>query len=148
MKVILLENVKSLGKKGDIVEVSTGYARNMLLPKKLGVEATPANMNSLKLQNAHQEKVAQETLDAARAFKEKIDPCSVTIPIKAGENGKVFGSVAAQNIAEAAKEQLGFDIDKKKIQLGGPIRELGEQNVAIKLHPQVTATLKVIVTAE
>lgn len=148
MKVILLENVKSLGKKGDIVEVSTGYARNMLLPKKLGVEATPANMNSLKLQNAHQEKVAQETLDAAKAFKEKIDPCSVTIPIKAGENGKVFGSVAAQNIAEAAKEQLGFDIDKKKIQLGGPIRELGEQNVAIKLHPQVTATLKVIVTAE
>ncbi len=148
MKVILLENVKSLGKKGDIVEVSTGYARNMLLPKKLGVEATPANMNSLKLQNAHQEKVAQETLDAAKAFKEKIDPCSVTIPIKAGENGKVFGSVAAQNIAEAAKEQLGFDIDKKKIQLGGPIRELGVQNVAIKLHPQVTATLKVIVTAE
>ena len=148
MKIILLENVKSLGKKGDIVEVSNGYARNMLLPKKLGVEATPANMNTLKLQNAHQEKVAQENLEAAQALKEKIDPCSVTIPIKAGENGKVFGSVAAQNIADAAKEQLGLDIDKKKIQLSGPIRELGEQEVAIKLHPQVTANLKVVITAE
>ena len=105
-------------------------------------------MNTLKLQNAHQEKVAQENLEAAQALKEKIDPCSVTIPIKAGENGKVFGSVAAQNIADAAKEQLGLDIDKKKIQLSGPIRELGEQEVAIKLHPQVTANLKVVITAE
>ena len=148
MKIILLENVKSLGKKGEIVEVSNGYARNMLLPKKLGVEATPANMNTLKLQNAHQEKVAQENLEAAQALKAQIDPCTVTIPIKAGENGKVFGSVAAQNIADAAKEQLGLEIDKKKIQLSGPIRELGEQEVAIKLHPQVTASLKVVVTAE
>ncbi len=148
MKIILLENVKSLGKKGDIVNVSDGYARNMLLPKKLGVEATPANMNSLKLQNAHQEKVAQENLEAAKAFKAQIDPCSVTIPIKAGENGKVFGSVAAQTIVEAAKEQLGFELDKKKIQLSAPIREIGEQQVEIKLHPQVTASLKVIVTAE
>jgi len=148
MKVILLDNVKSLGKKGDIVNVSDGYARNMLLPKKLGVEATPANLNSLKLQNAHQEKVAQENLDAAKAFKAQIDPCSVTIPIKAGENGKVFGSVAAQNIADAAKAQLGFELDKKKIQLSAPIREIGEQQVEIKLHPQVTASLKVIVVAE
>ena len=148
MKVILLENVKSLGKKGDIVNVSDGYARNMLLPKKLGVEATPANLNSLKLQNAHQEKVAQENLEAAKAFKAQIDPCSVTIPIRAGENGKVFGSVAAQNIADAARQQLGFELDKKKIQLSAPIREIGERQVEIKLHPQVTATLKVIVTAE
>ena len=148
MKVILLDNVKSLGKKGDIVNVSDGYARNMLLPKKLGVEATPANLNPLKLQNAHQEKVAQENLDAAKAFKAQIDPCSVTIAIKAGENGKVFGSVAAQNIADAAKAQLGFELDKKKIQLSAPIREIGEQQVEIKLHPQVTASLKVIVVAE
>ena len=144
----LIGNVKSLGKKGDIVNVSDGYARNMLLPKKLGVEATPANLNSLKLQNAHQEKVAQENLEAAKAFKAKIDPCSVTIPIRAGENGKVFGSVAAQNIADAAREQLGFELDKKKIQLSAPIRETGERQVEIKLHPQVTASLKVIVTAE
>lgn len=148
MKIILLEDVKSLGKKGEIVNVSDGYARNMLLPKKLGVEATPANLNSLKLQHAHQEKVAQESLDAARAFKEKLDPCSVSIPIKVGENGKVFGSVSAQSIADAAKAQLGFDLDKKKIQLASPIKETGEQTVEIKLHPQVTALLKVIVTAE
>ena len=148
MKIILMENVKSLGKKGDIVEVSNGYARNMLLPKKLGVEATPANLNTLKLQNARQEKAAQENLEAAQALKAKIDPCTVTIPIKAGENGKVFGSVAAQTIAEAAKTQLGLELDKKKIQLPSPIRELGEQKVDIKLHPQVTASLNVIVTAE
>ncbi len=148
MKIILLEDVKALGKKGAIVEVSNGYARNMLLPKKLGVEATPANLNTLKLQNAHQEKVAQENLEAAQAFKEKIDPCTVVIPIKVGENGKVFGSVAAQNIADAAKEQLGLELDKKKIQLSAPIRETGEKMVDIKLHPQVTASLKVVVTAE
>ena len=148
MKIILLEDVKSLGKKGDIVNVSDGYARNMLLPKKLGAEATPANLNTLKLQNAHQEKVAKENLEAAKAFKAQIDPCSVTIPIKAGENGKVFGSVSAQSIAEAAKEQLGFDLDKKKIQLAAPIREVGEQQVEIRLHPQVTASLKVNVIAE
>ena len=148
MKIILLENVKSLGKKGEIVNVSDGYARNMLLPKKLGVEATPANLNSLKLQQAHQEKVAQENLAAAQAFKEKLDPCSVTIPIRTGENGKVFGSVSAQSIADAAREQLGFELDKKKIQLPAPIKETGEKTVEIRLHPQVTASLKVIVTAE
>ena len=148
MKIILLEDVKSLGKKGDIVEVSAGYARNMLLPQKKGVEATPANLNSLKLQNKHEEKVAQENLEAAQAFKEKLDAASVTIPIKAGEGGKVFGSVAAQTIAEAAKEQLGYEIDKKKIQLDAPIRELGEQKVAIKLHPQVTAELGVRIVSE
>ena len=148
MKIILLENVKSLGKKGEIVNVSDGYARNMLLPKKLGVEATPANLNSLKLQQAHQEKVAHENLAAAQAFKEKLDPCSVTIPIRVGENGKVFGSVSAQSIADAAREQLGFELDKKKIQLPAPIKETGEQTVEIRLHPQVTASLKVIVTGE
>ena len=148
MKIILLEDVKSLGKKGDIVDVSDGYARNMLLPKKKGVEATPANLNSLKLHNRHEEKVAQENLEAAKAFKEKLDPCHVTIPIKAGEGGKVFGSVSAQSIADAAEAQLGFDIDKKKILLDAPIKELGAHKVDIKLHPQVTASLTVDVVAE
>ena len=148
MKLILLEDVKSLGKKGEIVEVSTGYARNMLLPQKKAVEATPANLNSRKLQNQHEEKVAQENLEAAKEFKEKIDIAKVTIPIKAGEGGRVFGSVAAQMIAEAAKEQLGYEIDKKKIQLDAPIRELGEHRVDIKLHPQVTASLQVSVIPE
>ena len=105
------------------------------------------NINTIML-TGDQEKVAQENLEAAKAFKAQIDPCSVTIPIKAGENGKVFGSVAAQNIADAAKTQLGFELDKKKIQLSAPIRETGEKMVDIKLHPQVTASLKVVVTAE
>ncbi len=148
MKIILLEDVKSLGKKGDVVQVSDGYARNMLLPKKKGVEATPANLNSLKLRHAHEAKVAAEDLAAAKAFKEKLDPCSVTIPIRSGENGKVFGSVSALAIADAAQEQLGFTLDKKKIVLPAPIRELGDQTVQIKLHPQVTASLLVHVVAE
>jgi large subunit ribosomal protein L9 len=143
MKIILLEDVKSLGKKGTIVNVSDGYARNMLLPKKLGVEATPKNLNDLKLQKAHEEKMAREALEAAKAFGEKIAASEITIPIKVGEGGKVFGSVSAREIAEAAKEQLGFELDKKKIQLDGPIRELGTATVTVKLHTQVAVPLKV-----
>ncbi len=143
MKVILLEDVKSLGKKGQIVNVSDGYARNMLIPKKLGAEATPKNLNDLKLQKAHEEKVAKENLEAAKAFGEKISASQVTVAIKTGEGGKAFGSVSAKEIAEAAKEQLDFDLDKKKLVLEGPIKELGVFQVAVKLHPQVTAQLKV-----
>ena len=143
MKVILLEDVKSLGKKGQIVNVSDGYARNMLIPKKLGAEATPKNLNDLKLQKAHEEKVAKENLEAAKAFGEKISASQVTMAIKTGEGGKAFGSVSAKEIAEAAKEQLDFDLDKKKLVLEGPIKELGVFQVAVKLHPQVTAQLKV-----
>lgn len=147
MKIILLEDVKSLGKKGEIVNVSDGYARNMLLPKKLGVEATPANLNSLKLKKANDDKLAHEALEAAKAFKEKVDAASVRIPIKAGENGKVFGSVSAREIADAAREQLGFELDKKKFIMDGPIRELGTVKVPVRLHPQVTAELAVEVVA-
>jgi large subunit ribosomal protein L9 len=143
MKVILLEDVKSLGKRGQIVNVSDGYARNMLIPKKLGAEATPKNLNDLKLQKAHEEKVAKENLEAARAFAEKISASQVTVAIKTGEGGKAFGSVSAKEIAEAAKDQLGFELDKKKLVLEGPIKELGVFHVAVKLHPQVTAQLKV-----
>ncbi len=143
MKVILLEDVKSLGKRGQIVNVSDGYARNMLIPKKLGAEATPKNLNDLKLQKAHEEKVAQENLEAARAFGERISASQVRVAIKTGEGGKAFGSVSAKEIAEAAKEQLGFELDKKKLVLEGPIKELGVFQVAVKLHPQVTAQLKV-----
>ena len=143
MKVILLEDVKSLGKKGTIVNVSDGYARNLLLPKKLGVEATPKNLNDLKLQKAHEDKLAKEALEAAKAFGEQIAKSEVTIPIKVGEGGKVFGSISAKEIAEAAREQLGFELDKKKLQMGGPIKELGSVTVTVKLHPQVTAPLKV-----
>ena len=145
MKVILLEDVKSLGKKGQIVNVSDGYARNMLLPKKLGVEATSKNMNDLKLQRAHQDKVAQENLDAAKAFAEELKDKQVTVSIKVGEGGRTFGSVSTKEISEAVKSQLGYDIDKKKMVLPSPIKELGTTMVPIKLHAKVTGELKVIV---
>lgn len=146
MKVILLQDVKSLGKKGEIVNVSDGYARNMLLPKKLGVVADAKNMNDLKLQKAHEAKVAEENLQAAKEFGEQISKSTVKISLKVGEGGKVFGSVSAKEITDAAKEQLGLDIDKKKLQMSGPIKTLGTAEVNVKLHPQVTASLKVQVT--
>lgn len=145
MKVILIEDVKSLGKKGQMVNVSDGYARNMLFPKKIGVEATPKNINDLKLQKAHEEKVAKENLEAAKAFKAELETKQVTVAIKVGDNGRTFGSVSTKEISEAAKSQLGYDIDKKKMQLANPIRELGTTLVPIKLHTQVTAELKVVV---
>ena len=146
MKVILLEDVTSLGKKGEVVNVSDGYARNMILPKKLGVEATPKNLNDLKLQKANDAKIAQEQLEAAREFAKNLEDKKVTLTLKVGEGGKTFGSVSAKEIAEAAKEQLGLEIDKKKLQLPGAIRELGTTDVPVKLHPKVTGTLKVVVT--
>ena len=145
MKVILLEDVKALGKKGQVVNVSDGYARNLLLPKKLGVEATGKNMNDLKLQKAHEDKVAQENLDAAKAFAEELKDKQVTGGIKVGEGGRTFGSISAKEIAEAAKAQLGYELDKKKLQLSAPIKELGTTMVPIKLHPKVTGELKVVV---
>ena len=145
MKVILLEDVKALGKKGQVVNVSDGYARNLLLPKKLGVEATGKNMNDLKLQKAHEDKVAQENLDAAKAFAEELKDKQVTVGIKVGEGGRTFGSISAKEIAEAAKAQLGYELDKKKLQLSAPIKELGTTMVPSKLHPKVTGELKVVV---
>ena len=143
MKVILLEDVKSLGKKGQIVNVSDGYARNMILPKKLGVEATSKNLNDLKLRKANEEKVAQENLDAAKAFAEELSTKEVILTLKVGEGGRTFGSVSSKEIAEAAKKQLNLDIDKKKLQLENPIRNLGVTNVPVRLHPKVTGSLKV-----
>lgn len=146
MKVILLQDVKSLGKKGEIVNVSDGYARNMILPKKLGVEATGKNLNDLKLQNQHAEKVAQEQLAAAKALAEEIKEKIVEVKIKAGEGGRTFGSVSTKEISAAVKEQLNLDIDKKKMSLNDPIKALGTYEVAVKLHAKVTATLRVKVT--
>lgn len=145
MKVILLADVKSLGKKGDIVNVSDGYAKNLLLPKKLGVEANAKNMNDLKLQKSNQEKIAQEQLDAAKAFAELLAAKEIIVSIKVGEGGKTFGSVSSKEIAEAAKAQHNLDIDKKKIQLSNPLRGIGTTEVPVKLHPKVTAQLKVTV---
>ena len=143
MKVILLEDVKSLGKKGQIVNVSDGYARNMILPKKLGVESTSKNLNDLKLRKANEEKVAQENLDAAKAFAEELSTKEVILTLKVGEGGRTFGSVSSKEISEAAKKQLNLDIDKKKLQLENPIRNLGVTNVPVRLHPKVTGSLKV-----
>ena len=143
MKVILLEDVKALGKKGAIVNVSDGYARNMILPKKLGVEATSKNLNDLKLRKANEEKVAQETLDAAKAFAEELSTKEIILTLKVGEGGRTFGSVSSKEISEAAKKQLNLDIDKKKLQLENPIRNLGVTNVPVRLHPKVTGSLKV-----
>ncbi len=137
MKVILLQDVKSLGKKGDIVEVSDGYARNAIFPKKLGVEANAKNMNDLKLQNQHADKVAQENYEAALALAKELEDKKVTLKMKAGEGGRTFGSVSTKEIAQAAKEQLGMELDKKKMQLADPIRSFGMTEVAIKLHPKV-----------
>ena len=143
MKVILLDDVKSLGKKGQIVNVSDGYARNMILPKKLGVEATSKNLNDLKLRKANEEKVAQENLDAAKAFAEELSTKEIILTLKVGEGGRTFGSVSSKEISEAAKKQLNLDIDKKKLQLENPIRNLGVTNVPVRLHPKVTGSLKV-----
>ena len=143
MKVILLEDVKSLGKKGDIVEVNEGYARNCILKKGLGVEANNANMNDLKLKKNNEAKVAQEQLEAAQAFAKELETKEIVVSIKAGEGGKLFGSVTAKEIAIAFKEQCKVDIDKKKIQLAEPIKAFGVYDVKIKLHPQVTGSLKV-----
>lgn len=143
MKVILLEDVKALGKKGQIVDVSDGYAKNFILKKKLGVEANSANMNDLKLQKAREEKVAQQQLDAAKELAKVLEEKSVTVKIKAGEGGRAFGSVSSKEIAAAYKEQCGMDIDKKKIQLPESIKTFGVFEVPVKLHPQVTGKLKV-----
>ena len=145
MKVILLEDVKSLGKKGEIVDVSDGYARNFILAKKLGLEATSKNLNDLKLKKAHEDKLAAQRLQEAKDFAAKLEGLQVTLKIKAGEGGKLFGSISSKEIAEAAKEQLGLEIDKKKLVLPNPIKAIGTTDVPVKLHPQVTGELKVIV---
>lgn len=149
MKVILLEDVKSLGKAGDVVNVSDGYARNMLIPKKLGLEANNKNMNDLKLKRKHEEKVAKENLEAAKALAEEVGGKEVVVTLKTGEGGKTFGSVSAKEIAAAAKEQIQMELDKKKMQLlDGGLKTLGVHEVTIKFHPKVTGTLKVKVTEE
>ena len=143
MEVILLQDVKSLGKKGDIVKVSDGYARNMLLPKKLGVEKTAKTLNDLKMQKAAEEKHRLEVLAEAKALGEEIKKQSVTLKIKSGEGGRTFGSVSSKEIAVALKEQLKLDVDKKKLILAEPIRTLGTTMVPVRLHPEVTVDLTV-----
>ena len=145
MKVILLEDVKSLGKKGQLVDVSDGYARNFILSKKKGIEATAKNMNDLKLQKAHEDKLAAQRLEEAKLFAAEIAKAEVVLELKVGEGGKLFGAVSSKVIAQAAKEQLNMELDKKKLVLPNPIKTVGTTSVSVKLHPQVTAELKVVV---
>lgn len=146
MKIILLQDEKKLGKKGEIIEASEGYARNYILPKKIGVEATPKNLNDLKLQNANKEKLAKEQLDAAKELAEVLGEKTVEVKMKAGEGGRAFGSVSSKEIAIACKEQHDIELDKKKIILPEVLKNFGVYEVSVKLHPQVSAKLKVHVS--
>ena len=148
MKVILLEDVKSLGKKGEIVNVSDGYARNYVLPKKLGVEANSANMNDLKLQKANADKMAQQQLEAAQELAALLETKEVVLKMKSGEGGRAFGSISSKEIAAAAKQQCALELDKKKIQLPEAIKALGVYEVNVKLHTKVTGNLRVKVSED
>lgn len=143
MEIILLSDVKTLGKEGDVVKVSDGYARNFILPKKLGVEATPKNLNELKIRKAKEAQIAAEQLEEAKKLAAEISEEIVTVGMKVGKDGKSFGSISTKEIAQAAKTQLGRDIDKKKMVLDVPLKSLGMYEVGIKLHPQVMAKLRV-----
>ena len=147
MKVVLLQDVKALGKKGDVVEVKEGYAKNMLLPKKLGIEATPKALNDLKLQKANADKKAAEALAAAKELAAKLESVPVKVAVKMGAGGKVFGSVSTKEIAEAIQKEMGLEVDKKKISADGAIKDAGTYTVNVKLHPEVTANVKVLVAA-
>lgn len=148
MKVILLSDVKSQGKKGEIINVNDSYARNVLLAKKLAVEATNANLNDLKLQNQHKAKVEEENLNSAKELAKKLETLKVEVKIKTGEGGRTFGSVSTKEISAAAKTQLDLEIDKKKMQLSEPIKNLGTYEVPVRFHPKVTGILRVHVNAE
>ena len=148
MKVILLQDIKTLGKKGQVVEASDAYARNVLIAKNQAVEATGKTLNDLKLQNKYADKVAEENLEKAKELAAFLEDKSVEVKMKAGEGGRTFGSISTKEIAAAAKEQLGVEIDKKKMQLKEGIKALGVYEVPVKLHSKVTATLRVKVTEE
>lgn len=148
MDIVLLEDVKSLGKKGQLVKVNDGYARNYILPKKLGVEANAKNLNDLKLQKANEERLAAQQLADAKQFAEELKDKSITVSVKAGDGGRIFGSVSTKEITKAAKDQLGLELDKKKMNLPEPIKTLGTTLVPIRLHKDVTAQLAVKVVEE
>ena len=148
MKVILLVDDRKLGKKGQIVEVNDGYARNYVLPKKVGMEATPKNLNDWKLKKAHEDKVAAEKLAEAKALAEELKDKKVTAKLKVGANGNTFGSVSSKEVAELIKKQLGYEFDKKKIIMKDAAKGIGGDQVGIKLHPEVTAEIMLDVQEE
>lgn len=143
MKIVLLKDVKALGKKGTLVEASEGYARNYLIPQKLGVPATAENLNTLKLKQANADRIAAAELAEAKELASKLEAKQVTLAIKGGENGKTYGSVSTREIAEAVKQQLNLEIEKKKIVLAEPLKSFGTFEVLVKLHREVQAKLRV-----
>ena len=148
MKIVLLEDVKALGKKGEVVETSEGYARNFLIPKKKGVEANAANLNTLKLKKANEEKIAAQELAAAKELAEKLEASYIHVSIKAGKDGKTFGSISTKEIHQAIHDQLNLEVDKKKIVVPEPIKTFGTHEVTIKLHKDVAAKFAVKVVEE
>ncbi|HWQ60871.1 MAG TPA: 50S ribosomal protein L9 [Negativicutes bacterium] len=148
MKVILQQEVKKLGKKGDVLEVSEGYARNYLLPQKLAVAATAGNINAVQQQKDGEAHKAKRMLDEARLHAAQIAKLKVTVAVKTGEGGKLFGSVTSKDIADALKAQHGVDIDKRKIEIKDALKTLGTFPVTIKLHPEIAAQIEVLVTAQ
>lgn len=148
MKVILLQDVKSLGKKGDIVETAEGYGRNYLLPRKLAKEANAANVNQAKADKATAAHRAAQAKDEAIVLGAQVEKVVVTIKMRLGENGKMFGSVTSKDVAEALIKQTGLNIDRRKIELKNSVKSLGEYTAVAKLHPDVTAQFKVMVEAE
>ena len=146
MKVILLEDVKSVGKKGELVNTSDGYAKNFLFPKKLAVEATKSNLNDFELKQKAEAKRKKEEFEQAQATAKELENKTVTVKVKTGENGKLFGSVTNKEVAEEIVKQTGMEIDKKKVSIGDPIKMVGERTAVIKLHPKVSAeiTIKIV----
>lgn len=148
MKVLLTSDVKGAGKKGEVINVSEGYARNFLLPKGVAVEATEKNLKELARLKAGEDKKKAEELAQAQNMKEKLDKIELNIKVKAGEGGRLFGAITAKDIGETLEKLHGLNIDKRKIEIGAPIKTLGEHLVHIKLHPQVAAEIKVQIAAE
>jgi len=143
MKVILQQEVKKLGKKGDVIEVSEGYARNYLLTQKLAIPATASNVNNASQKKASEERKVQQAVDEAKLLAAQIAKIEVTIPVKIGEGGKIFGSVTSKDIAEAITSQHKVELDKRKIDLKDGIKGIGTYPVTIKLHPEITAKIQV-----
>ena len=146
MKVILLQDVKGAGKKGQLVNASDGYANNFLIPKKLAVEATNDNLNNLKLENMAEQKRKAQELAAAIELAAKLVNVKVNVSVKTGDNGRVFGSVTNKEISAAIEEQTGLKVDKKKIVIADPIKMVGTRHVTAKLHPEVSAEITVIIS--
>ena len=142
MKVVLKEDVKKLGSKGDVVEAADGYARNYLMPRGLAVEATPQKIKELKEKEAKKNRLESEKREDAEKLKSKLESEKFVLKVKAGDSGRLFGSVNTKDIAEAASEK-GYDIDKRKIELDDSIKSLGMHTVPVKIYDDITANLKV-----